>query len=291
MTSYETLLYDEAGGIATITLNRPNKHNAINDRMLDELDDVLRRKETDIDVKAIVIRGAGPCFSAGQDLSGEGNTEAVPYDGNRNRSVTDALDASVRWNRRLEYMFNYLKPIAAQVHGHCLGLGLYLALASDITIASEDAVLGDPSVRMGMLPGIPFLTLLIGVKRTKELLYLGRYIDGKEAEALCLITKAVPASHLDGYVRTYATALANAPADGMAFCKGSLTAQMEARGIGVAWRHMTDLMAMSLLAQQGAGDAAGADFWARRDRDGLKAALSERDAPVERYFPKPASRT
>lgn len=291
MTTYETLLYDEAGGIGTVTLNRPEKRNAINDRMLDELEDVLRRKETDIDVKVLVIRGAGNCFSAGQDLSGTQNTEVVPYDRNRNPSATDALDASVRWNRRIEYVFNYLKPVVAQVHGYCLGLGLYLALASDITIASEDAVFGDPSVRMGMLPGIPFLTLMIGVKRTKELLCLGRYVDGKEAEALCLINKAVPASRLDGVVRAYATALGNAPADGMALCKNSLTAQMEARGIGAAWRHITDLMAMSLLAQQGAGEAPDADFWARRDRDGLKAALSERDAPVERYFPKPASRT
>lgn len=288
MTNYQTLLYEEAGGIGTVTLNRPHKRNAIDDRMLEELDDVLRRKETDIDVKVVVIRGAGPCFSAGQDLSGQGNTEAVPYDGDRDRSVAEVLDASVRWNRRLEYMFNYLKPIVAQVHGPCLGLGFYLALAADITIASEDAVFGDPSVRMGMLPGVPFLTLLIGVKRTKELLCLGRYVGGKEAEALCVVTKAVPAAQLDGCVRAYATALANAPADGMAFCKGNLTAQMEARGSGVAWRHLTDLMAMSLLAQHGTGAATGPDFWAHRDRDGLKAALNQRDAPLERYFPKPA---
>lgn len=289
MTKYETLLYHQDGGIGTITLNRPEKLNAINDCMLDELDDVLRRKETDIDLKVLVIRGAGTCFSAGQDLSGSGNTEAVPYDRGRALSVTEAFDASIRWNRRLEYLFNYLKPVVAQVHGYCLGLGMYLALAADITIASEDAVFGDPSVRMGMLPGIPFLTIMIGVKRTKELLCLGRYADGKEAEALCLINKAVPASHLEAVVHAYATALGNAPADGMAFCKDSLTAQMEARGIGAAWRQMTDLMAMGLLAHRG-GSSGAESFWGRRDRDGLKAALAQRDAELERLFPPPAPR-
>jgi enoyl-CoA hydratase len=284
---YRTLEYEQRDGVGRITLNRPEKRNAINDFMLEELDDLLRVKETDVELKVLVIRGAGPCFSVGQDLSGEGNAEVMPYDSKSKLSVRDALDIGVRWNRRLEYIFNYLKPIVAQVHGHCLGLGLYLTMVSDITVASEDAVFGDPSLRMGILTGLPLWTFKIGVKRTKELVYLGRYIDAAEAERICLINKVVPASQLAQEVDRYAFALSFPPGDGMAFSKESLAAQMEVRGVGAAWRFLSDMMAMSLLQRD--APAEEFDFWKTRDEKGLKAAIRERDAAIGSLFPAPGS--
>lgn len=284
--NYKTIIYEEANKIGTVTLNRPQKMNAVNDLMLEELDDLLRVKETDIDVKAMVIKGAGRCFSVGQDISGEDNVEVLPLDSDRHLSTQQIMDASARWNRRLEYIFNYLKPTVAQVHGYCLGLGCYLTMVCDITIASEDAVFGDPSLRMGLLTGIPLWTWFIGTKKTKELLYLGRYIDAREAEDICLINKVVPSGKLDEDVQKYAEALTLSPGDGMVVVKESLNAQMEARGVGAAWRFLTQMQTINWM-QQSHISAGEFNFWEVRDKKGLKAAIEERDSTIEKFFPKP----
>jgi len=282
--NYQTIIYEEANRIGTITLNRPHKLNAINDLMLNELDDLLRLKETDIEVKAMVIKGSGRCFSVGQDLSGEGNAEVMPPDSPAHRSTKDLIEAATRWNRRLEYIFNYLKPTIAQVHGYCLGLGLYIAMACDVTIASDDAVFGDPSLRMGLVTGIPLWTWLIGTKKTKELVYLGRYIDAKEAQQICLINRAVAADKLEEEVGKYAEALALAPGDGMVVIKESINAQMESRGVGSAWRFLTEMQALNWM-QQRQIPPGEFNFWKARKKKGLKDAIKKRDAAVERFFP------
>lgn len=284
--NYKTLVYEEADSIGRITLNRPEKLNAINDLMLDELDDLLRIKETDIDVKVLVIKGAGRCFSVGQDLSGKGNAEVVPPDSKVKLSAKEVMDSSIRWNRRLEYIFNYLKPIVTQVHGYCLGLGLYITMVSDITVASDDAVFGDPSLRMGLLTGIPLWTWIIGTKRTKELVYLGRYISAGEAENWGLVNKAVPRLKLEEEVNRYARALSIPPGDGMVVCKDSLTAQMEARGVGAGWRFASEMLTINWLQQRDIPPMEFS-FWEARDRRGLKAAIVERDHAIEEFFPKP----
>jgi len=286
--NYQTIVYEEANKIGTITLNRPQRLNAINDLMLDELDDILRVKETDTDIKAMVIKGAGRCFSVGQDLGGEGNAEVMPPDSQAHLSTKDLIETGTRWNRRLEYIFNYLKPTIAQVHGYCLGLGLYISMACDITIAGDDAVFGDPSLRMGLLTGIPLWTWLIGIKKTKELVYLGRYLDAKEAERIFLINKVVAAEKLEGEVGKYAEALAIPPGDGMVVCKESINAQMESRGVGSAWRFLTEMQTINWmqLRQIPAGEF---NFWEARSKKGLKAAIQERDAAVEKFFPKPSA--
>ena len=284
--NYQTILYEEADRIGTITLNRPHKMNAINDLMLEELDYLLRVKETDIDLKVMVIRGAGRCFSVGQDLSGEGNAEVMPPDSRADISAKGFIEAGTRWNRRLEYIFNYLKPLVAEVHGYCLGLGCYLAMVCDITIAGEDAVFGDPSLRMGLLTGIPLWTWFIGTKKTKELLYLGRYIDANEAEEICLINKVVPSDILGEEVQRYASALAISPGDGMVIVKESINAQMEARGVGAAWRFLTQMQTINWM-QQKQIPASEFNFWEARDKKGLKAAIKERDDTIEKFFPKP----
>lgn len=284
---YQTIIYQQENGIGKITLNRPEKLNAINDLMLDELDNLLREKETDIEVRVIVIEGAGRCFSVGQDLSGVDTAEVMPNRRGR-RSAKELIEWGTRWNRRLEYIFNYLKPTIAQVHGHCLGLGCYIAMASDITIASEDAVFGDPSLRMGLLTGTPLWTWLIGVKKTKELLYLGRYIDAREAEQICLINRVVPRDRLEEEVDRYAQALSLSPGDGMVAAKESINAQMEARGVGSAWRFLTEMQALNWMQQRDIPPGEF-DFWEAREKKGLKEALKERDAKVEKFFPKPFS--
>ena len=280
MATYKNIIYEKRDGICWITLNRPDKLNAINDAMLEELDRAFATAEPDLEVKVVVVKGAGRAFSVGQDLSGVGTSEVVPPDSRRRISTKRRLEAERRRSRRWEYIFNLAKPTIAQVHGYCLGYGCHLAMVCDITIASEDALFGDPSMRMGVLPDMPLWTWLIGLKKTKELLYSGRYMDAKEAEQCGLINRAVPKDKLEEEVIRLAKGISLLPGDGLAVSKDAVNSVMEARGLGEAWRFTNN---MQLVMQQRAIDPGEFKFFEARDKKGLKTAIEERDAPFE-YF-------
>ena len=188
MADYKNIIYEKRDGICWITLNRPDKLNAMNDAMLEELDAAFATAEPDLEVKVVVIKGAGQAFSVGQDLSGIGTSETLPSELGKDVSTKSRLEAERRRNRRWEYIFNLAKPTIAQVQGYCLGYGCHLAMVCDMTVAAEDALFGDASMRMGLLPDMPLLTWLIGLKKTKELLYSGRYMDAKEARPIRIST-------------------------------------------------------------------------------------------------------
>jgi enoyl-CoA hydratase len=256
---YNTITYEKLGRIGYLTLNRPDKLNAINDEMLRELDDVLRGSEYDIDVKVLVIKGAGPAFCSGEDLSG-GNSELMFPDPSSKLSAKEQMDTATRWNYRWEGLFNYLKPTVAQVHGQCLG----------------------------RVTGLPIWTWFIGIKRAKEILYLGNSISAKEAEEIGLITKAVPAAKLEEETNKYVEALNMCPGDGMVVAKESINACLEARGVGAAWRFLPEMQTINLLQHRVMGFGPGEfNFWEIRDEKGLEAALEERDAPFKKIFPAP----
>ena len=183
-----TILYEKKDGIGYITLNRPEELNAVNDEMFAELDRLLPQIEMDLDVKVVIFRGAGKDFCAGQDLTGVKTYEVLSEPG-EHMTIKKRMEAERRRNRRWEYIFNLAKPTIAQVHGHCLGTGCYLAMVCDITIAAEDAQFGDPLLRMGLLPHMPLWLYLVGIKRTREMLFTGCYIDGIEAEKIRIIRR------------------------------------------------------------------------------------------------------
>jgi enoyl-CoA hydratase/carnithine racemase len=276
---YENIIYEKKDGIAYITLNRPDKLNAINDAMLEELDAAFAAAEPDLEVKVVVVKGAGRAFSVGQDLSGVGTSEVLP-DPRKPISRKKQLEAERRRNRRWEYIFNLAKPTIAQVHGYCLGFGCNLAMVCDITIASEDALFGDPSIRMGLLSGMPLWIWLVGMKKTRELLYSGRYITAAEAEQFSLINKAVPKDKLEEEVFRLAKGISLLPGDGLANCKDGINSVMEARGLGEAWRFTNE---MQLVMHQHSRETGEFDFFEVRDKKGLKAAIEERDAPFKGF--------
>jgi enoyl-CoA hydratase len=274
MAGYKHIIYEIKDNIGWVTLNRPEKLNAINDEMLFELDRMFVLAEQDLDVKVLVIKGSGRAFSSGQDLSGVGTDEILPPSPRRRLTNKVLLEAARRRNRRWEYIFNLAKPTIAQVHGHCLGAGMYLALACDLTIASEDAVFGDPSLRMGILPEFPLLTWLAGVKRTSAMLLLGKQVTAKEAQEYGLINKAVPRDKLEAEVLRLGREICLLHSDALALAKDSINGVMEARGVGSAWRFTTD---MALLMQRRKRERGELDFEGVRDRLGLKSALQSRD--------------
>lgn len=274
---YKNIIYEKKDGIGYITLNRPEKLNAINDAMLEELDAAFAAAEPDLEVKVVVVKGAGRAFSAGQDLSGV-ETSEVLLDPRKPVSRKKQLEAGRRRNRRWEYIFNLAKPTIAQVHGYCLGFGCNLAMVCDITLASEDALFGDPSIRMGFLSDMPLWIWLVGMKKTREFLYSGRNITAAEAEQFGLINKAVPKDKLEEEVFKLAKGISLLPGDGLANCKDGINSVMEARGLGEAWRFTNE---MHLVMQQHNREPGEFDFFGVREKKGLKAAIEERDAPFK----------
>ncbi len=273
------IIYEKKDRIGWITLNRPEELNAMNDAMLEELDAAFAAAEPDLEVKVVVVKGAGKDFSVGQDLSGVGTFEVLSEPG-EHLTIKRRMEVERRRNRRWEYIFNLAKPTIAQVHGYCLGTGCYLAMVCDITIAAEDALFGDPLLRMGLLPHMPLWTWLVGIKKAKELLYTGRYMDAKEAEQFGLINKAVPRDELEEEVTRLATGISLMPADGLAPAKDAINSVMEARGLGAAWRFTNN---MQLVMQQRTLERGEFNFFKVRDKKGLKAAIEERDAPFKRF--------
>ena len=278
----KSLIYEVKDNIGWITLNRPEKLNAMNDSMLDELDKAFSKAEQDLDAKVVIVKGNGTSFSSGMDLSGTGSKMTTPAEPHKNQPFTkDLMDAQRRIDRRWEYIFNVCKPTIAQVQGYCLGTGAFLAMVCDFTIASEDALFGDPSVRMGLLSGMPLWFWLLGMKKSREMLFSGKYITGKEAEVLGLITQAVPAARLKEETRNLAEGLKLLHSDALALAKDGINAVMEARGLGAAWRLTTD---MQLVMQAKRNREEDSKFFKTRDEKGLKKALSERDAPFKGFF-------
>jgi enoyl-CoA hydratase len=186
---YSTLLFDLAGGIARVTVNRPDKLNALNATVIAELADAATRVETDPAVRGVILTGAGPkAFVAGADISelaGQG-----PMDG-KARAL-----AGQQMMRRFERCG---KPVIAAVNGFALGGGCELAMACHLRVASENAKFGQPEVKLGLGPGYGGtvrLPRLVGKGRALELLLTGAMIDAQEAWRIGLVNRVVPADRL-----------------------------------------------------------------------------------------------
>ncbi|MEO6057352.1 MAG: enoyl-CoA hydratase-related protein [Gemmatimonadales bacterium] len=189
MTTYTTLLFELADGIARITINRPDKLNALNAAVIAELEEAVGRVERDGDVRAVLLTGAGSkAFVAGADITEIGGQDATA---GRARAL-----AGQRMMRRLERCG---KPVVAAVNGFALGGGCELAMACHLRIASEGARFGQPEVKLGIGPGYGGtvrLPRLVGRGRALELLLTGAMIDAQEAWRIGLVNRVVPAGDL-----------------------------------------------------------------------------------------------
>jgi len=290
---YKNVLLEFEGKIATITLNRPEKLNAINDEMMRELMKALEKVRNHYESLVVVIKGAGDSFSVGQDLSGEGTKEIMPPNPRNKTYLYDMFTQSQKNQSIWQYIFEFPKITVAQVHGYCLGMGLDLAMACRAIICTDDAIFGDPSVRMGIASPNPLWTFRVGLKKSKELLLTGRYIDGKEAQRIGLVMKAVPATELDQVMAVELDAFSRSSGiggwDQMTDFWCSWMTIMEIAGLGAA-RHMTaSVNVLSSIQRPGRSliERGGFDFYKTRDEKGLKAAIEKRDAPFRKYFPQP----
>ncbi len=226
--AYETLLFAQDGGVATITFNRPEKRNALTIRFFEEFLDALQRVDDDPAIRVLVLAGNGPAFCAGRDFSE--STKADPksgaYYGRLNLKARDTL-------RRLS------KPVIGRVHGPAAGGGCAIATeCCDITIASTSARFSIREVQAGTLPGLPLFTL--GRARSLGMLLTGDWVSGEQAERWGLVYKVVPDDELDATVTKMAHQLAAQPADAMAYTKKAMTYLLDLAGHTAAEQYLAE---------------------------------------------------
>jgi len=186
---YETLLLERRDRVAIITINRPEKRNALNIKTREEGAALLEELRNDADVGVVVFTGAGDkAFIAGADIAEfAGRTSITQRDVMMGRSLFTAIDT-------------FPKPVIAMINGFCLGGGCELALACDIRIASENAQFGQPEINLGIIPGgggTQRLTRLVGEGKAMEMILTGQFIDAKTAHAIGLVNHVVPADQLE----------------------------------------------------------------------------------------------
>jgi enoyl-CoA hydratase len=268
MSTPPLLLQDQpAPGIARLTLNRPEKRNALNNALRGALFQALEANDRDADVRVTIIRGAGPAFCSGYDLSAD-NTVGQPYHtagglGQWSRHVVDG------WFR----IWDLAKPVLAQVHGYCLAGGTELATACDLVYVAEDAQIGYPPVRLMSPPDMQFHPWLMGMRQAMEAMLTGDSISGREAAAQGWANRAWPAEDLEAQVLAVAQRIAKLPTELAAINKRSVHRAMEAMGLRSAIRAGTELQALAFQTE--ASRAYMSRF--RRDGESVSQLLTERD--------------
>jgi len=273
---YAKYVVDPESKIATVTLSNPGKRNSApfwgEDQILDAIDDW----EKNDDVKVVIIKGDGDHFCGGHDLEGY-------FDGFGTRSKTSErglpnrnqlmLERDMRqvWRR----LFFSLKPTIAQISGHCIELGNALQACCDISIAAEDAHIGN----LGQVAGISGITLirlyahLIGYKRTREMMVTGRTWSGREASLIGLVNRAVPAADVAAEALNEARRIALLPIDGIVSGKAYSHLVWEAMGMGQAFTELYLGHTLGLKLRFEEGDFA---FFKEVRRNGAKEAVRKR---------------
>lgn len=232
---------DEQDAFITATLNRPDKMNALSVELFDRLEAIVHEAAADPDVNAMIITGRGKAFSSGFDLQGE--DFEMDLDGWR---------ADIGANcRRLRAIWEAPIPVIAAVNGYALAGGLELVMVCDLAITSEDARFGEPEVRHVSGPPSLMMPWTIPMRHARYLMYTGDLIDGREAERIHLVNRAVPAERLMDEARRLARKLARVPLPAIGTAKAALNHQQEAAGLTASWDFNADVVAQLHAGAQG----------------------------------------
>jgi len=210
--TFEEIIYDKSNGIATITLNRPERMNAFTPKMLDEWYAALLDAHTDADLRVVVLTGAGRGFCAGADLAGGEGVSLLHRSTSQIENRNFLRDSVQRIPRLISIME---KPYIAAVNGAAVGAGMDMASMCDIRFAADSARFGMTYVRMGLIPGdggCYFLPRIVGMGKALDLIWSGRIFDAQEALSMGYVSAVVPADELIAYTREYATRLVSGPA-------------------------------------------------------------------------------
>lgn len=275
MAETSILLIDEPlPGVRRLTMNRPEKRNALNNALRGAILSALEQADADPAVKVSILRGAGPCFSAGYDLSANNAVEQPYYSpggpGQWSRHVVEG------WFK----IWDLGKPVIAQVHSYCLAGGSELATCCDLVYVAEDAKIGYPPTRLMSPPDNQFHPWLMGMRTAMEMYLTGDAISGTEAAARGWANRAVPASELETTVLSIAERITHVPTELTQINKRSVHRAMEIMGLRAAIRSRTEMQALAFTTE--ASLAYRAQF--KRDGSSVRDLLSQRDAPFRDYL-------
>jgi enoyl-CoA hydratase len=225
--------------VRRITLNRPEKRNAISTPLRVALLDQFRAHDEDPDVRVTILRGAGPCFSAGYDLGGplmEGSPfYSAPGDGQWARQANDTWFS----------VWDLAKPVIAQIHGYAIAGATEMASACDLVYVADDAKISYPIVRVASPPDWQYHTVLLGLRRAMEIMLTGDAIDGVEAARIGFANRSFPPDRLEEEVLKVAVRVAGVPSDLAQINKRSVHRAFDVWGARAAIRAGTELQALA----------------------------------------------
>ncbi|MDC0067649.1 enoyl-CoA hydratase-related protein [Gammaproteobacteria bacterium] len=280
MSDYENLLIDRVGTdgrVGRITLNRPEKRNALSRQLFTELNDALHDMEADHSVRVVVLRGAGPVFCAGHDLAGSPGGRSYKFRDDSGRKLLMNMRTSIQQNTDvMMYFWNMAKVTISCLHGFASSGGCELAMMADLVVAADDTQIGHPGHRgVGVARNGMIWPLVIGMRKAKELSYTGDYITGLEAEQIGMINYAWPESELEERTIAFADRIAIASADHLGVLKVNMNRFYENMGIQSSVRSSVEQDAMAQFTEF------AYEWQDRISQNGLKAALAWRDDPYK----------
>jgi len=285
----ETLKFEVADRVARITLNRPDKRNALTPQALAELGDALLEADDRTDVHAIVLAGAGRDFCAGYDLAGAyagAGAGSGPAYRSQNATVDDDCWQLEQTQKKTLAMFDIHKPVIAQVQGNCLAGGTDLALMCDMVLAADDARIGFPAARANGTPPQNMFIYHVGPQWAKRLLMTGDWISGRDAARIGLVMDSVPAEELQAATDELARRVALVDAELLAAHKRVVNLSLELAGARTMQRLAAELDARAHLSR----GPRRSQFRADMAEQGLKTALKNRDEPFGDGQVRPRSR-
>jgi enoyl-CoA hydratase len=269
----DVVLYERDGALARITLNRPEKLNAIDESMPQALAAAVDRANDDADVRAIVLSGAGRAFCSGYDLEhyaeAEGEvlgSQAMPWDPMLDYRFMG--EATGCWMK----LWRAHKPVIAKVRGFAVAGGSDIALACDLVVMSEDARIGYPPARVWGCPTTAMWVYRLGAEQAKRMLFTGDLIDGREAERIGLVLRAVPETQLDEEVEALAARVASVPSNQLMMMKLMVNQAIENMGLASSQLVATVFDGIARHTPEGVA------FKRRAEEVGFKQAVRERDS-------------
>jgi enoyl-CoA hydratase len=268
---FKNILYAKTGGVARITLNRPEVLNALSNALLDELVVALNQAEADDEVRVVVINGAGRAFCAGYDIEPGG---PAVY-GGESAIIKDWLWLQGN-DKKIGTIWNLRKPVIAQVHGYCVAGGNDVAGQCDIVIAAEDALFMHPQGRRLGITWMHMTAYHAGLQWAKMLAFTGDPVTGKDAERIGLVAKAVPEDKLQDTVDALANRIALMPPDILYINKRAINGVAEGMGLRNA---LNAGCALDVISHQ---TQAVQDFGKAAAEKGLKQALADNEAPFKK---------
>lgn len=260
-----TVTYHREESIGVVTFRRPEKLNAINSDFKDQLIECLEAAQIDSECKVVLVEAEGRAFSVGFDIDHAVDESTVRDPFHWERILRKSLNMDLTpW--RME------KPVIAAVQGYVLGGGCEFAMMCDLTIASDDAMFGEPEIRFSHVGPVMVMPWMVGLKRAKELIFFGDPITANEALSIGMINKVVPRQDLPAKARQYARKLTLISPEALRWAKRTINRSAEQAGLTTSLEAGVDAY-VALYAGQ---TAVNKEFGERSQREGLKAALAWR---------------